>query len=85
MLFAGFHVAFPDLTVTIDEQIADADKVATRKTFRGRHQGPFMGIPATGNTVAFEVIDILTVRDGLVREHRVVLDQLSLLQQLGVR
>jgi len=40
MLFAGMRAAFPDLTVSIDEQIADAEKVATRKTFRGTHQGP---------------------------------------------
>jgi steroid delta-isomerase-like uncharacterized protein len=83
MLFAGLRAAFPDLTVTIEEQIADGEKVATRKTFRGTHQGPFMGIPATGNAVTFEAIDILTLRDGRVREHRVVLDQLTLMQQLG--
>jgi len=83
MVFAGFRAAFPDLTVTIDEQIADSEKVATRKTFRGTHQGPFLGIPPTGRPIAFEVIDILTVRDERIREHRVVIDQLSLMKQLG--
>jgi len=82
-LFAGLHVAFPDLRVTIHEQIAEGNQVVTRKTFEGTHGGPFMGIPATGNRIAFPVIDILTLRDGKIREHRLVLDQLQLLQQLG--
>ncbi|MBV8519800.1 MAG: ester cyclase [Acidobacteria bacterium] len=83
MLFAGLRAAFPDLRITIGEQIADDEKVVTRKTFDGTHRGPFLGVPASGNRVAFEVIDILTVRDDRIREHRVVLDRLSLLQQLG--
>ncbi|HYK05857.1 MAG TPA: ester cyclase [Thermoanaerobaculia bacterium] len=83
MLFAGMKQAFPDLRVIIEEQIADGEKVATRKTFVGTHRAPFLGIDATGNAVRFEVIDILTVRDGKIREHRVVADQLALLRQLG--
>jgi steroid delta-isomerase-like uncharacterized protein len=83
MLFAGLRAAFPDLTVTIDEQIADAEKVATRKTFRGTHHGPFLGVPPTGRSISFEAIDILTVRDDRIREHRVVINQLALMQQLG--
>lgn len=83
MLFAGMRHAFPDLRVTIEEQIADDDKVATRKTFEGTHRAPFLGIEATGRPVRFEVIDILTVRSGKIREHRVVADQLTLLRQLG--
>jgi len=83
MLFAGMRQAFPDLRVTIEEQIADDEKVATRKTFEGTHRGPFLGIAATGNPIRFEVIDILTIRGGKIREHRVVVDQLALMQQLG--
>jgi steroid delta-isomerase-like uncharacterized protein len=83
MLFAAMRHAFPDLRVTIEEQIADDDKVATRKTFEGTHRAPFLGIEATGRLVRFEVIDILTVRGGKIREHRVVADQLTLLRQLG--
>lgn len=82
-LFAGLRAAFPDLRVTIHEQIAEGNQVVTRKTFEGTHGGAFMGIPATGNKIAFTVIDILTLRDGKIREHRLVLDQLHLLQQLG--
>ncbi len=83
MLFAGMKQAFPDLHIDIEEQIADEEKVATRKTFSGTHQGPFLGIAATGNPIRFEVIDILTVREGKIREHRVVADLQTLMQQLG--
>ena len=83
MLFAGMRQAFPDLRITIEEQIADEEKVATRKTFEGTHSAPFLGVAASGNAVRFEVIDILTIRGGKIREHRVVLDQLSLMRQIG--
>ena len=83
MLFAALRAAFPDLRVDISEQIAEEDKVVTRKTFSGTHGGPFLGLPATGSPVHFEVIDILTIRDRKICEHRVVLDKLGLLRQLG--
>jgi len=83
MLFAGLRAAFPDLHVTISEQIAEDHRVATRKTFRGTHQGDFLGVPASGRPVEFEVIDILTFESERISEHRVVLDQLGLLRQLG--
>jgi steroid delta-isomerase-like uncharacterized protein len=83
MLFAALREAFPDLAVDISEQIAEDDKVVTRKTFRGTHGGPFLGVPPTGARVEFEVIDILTLRDRKICEHRVVVDKLGLLRQLG--
>ena len=82
-LFAGLQEGFSNLRIEIAEQLADGDKVATRKRFRGTHSGPFLGIPASGKALDLEVIDILTVRDGKIRDHRVVLDQLTLLRQLG--
>jgi steroid delta-isomerase-like uncharacterized protein len=83
ILFDALRSAFPDLRITISEQIADEHRVVTRKTFNGTHGGSFIGIPASGNRVAFEVVDILALRDGKILEHRVIFDQLSLLQQLG--
>ena len=83
ILFAGLKAGFPDLAVTIDEQVAEGEKVVTRKTFRGTHGGEFLGVPATGRPVAWEVIDILTFRGERIVEHRVILDQLGLMKQLG--
>ena len=80
MVFA----AFPDRHFTIHEQIAEGDTVATRKTFSGTHRDVFMGIPATGKEVTFDLIDIFTVADGKISEHWAVGDFLSLMQQLGV-
>ena len=81
--FTMMFAAFPDMRFTIRQQLAEGDKVMTHKTFQGTHQGPFMGIPATGKQVAFDVIDILTVADGKITEHWTVGDMLSLMQQLG--
>ncbi|HUR82128.1 MAG TPA: ester cyclase [Thermoanaerobaculia bacterium] len=83
ILFGYLRGAFPDLRVTIHEQVAEAEKVVTRKTFEGTHGGEFMGIPSSGRPVSFEVIDILTVRDGRLAEHRVVFDSGAIRQQLS--
>jgi predicted ester cyclase len=61
--------AFPDLRVDVHDQIAEGDKVTTRKTIRGTHQGPLLGIAPTGKQVAIEVIDIIRLRDGQYVEH----------------
>lgn len=82
MLFGYLRSAFPDLQARVQEQIAEGEKVATRKVFEGTHRGEFLGAPPTGRTVTFEVIDILTFREGRIAEHRVILDQASLQRQL---
>lgn len=61
--------ALSDLRVTIHDQIAEDDKVTTRKTISGIHSGTLAGIPATGRDVAIAVIDIVRVRDGKYAEH----------------
>jgi predicted ester cyclase len=61
--------AFPDLHVEIHDQIAEGDKVVTRKTLRGTHRGDFFGVPATNRSVAIEVTDIVRVKDGRYIEH----------------
>ena len=75
--------AFPDLHATIHDQIAEGDKVTTRKAFRGTHRGEFMGIPPTDKKSELLVIDIFRVTDGRLAEHWGTWDNLSLLQQLG--
>ena len=76
--------AFPDSQVTIDDMIAEGDQVVTKKTFSGTHTGDFVGIPATGKRVTLQFVDIMRLRDGKIVEHWNCLDQLSLMQQLGV-
>jgi predicted ester cyclase len=75
--------AFPDFSVKIKLQIAEGDMVATLKTFSGTHKGEFMGIAPTGEHVAFDVFDMLRVRDGRVVEHWNVEDSAGLMKQLG--
>jgi predicted ester cyclase len=63
--------------------VAEDDRVVTRKTFHGTHQGDLFGIPPTDRAVAFDVIDILCVRDGKITDHWNVVDQLGLMRQIG--
>ncbi len=83
-LFTLFRAAFPDGRMTIEQMVAEGDKVATRKTFQGTHQGEFLGIAPTGRQVAISLIDIVRLVDGKLVEHWNVVDNLGLLQQLGV-
>jgi predicted ester cyclase len=61
--------ALPDLIVEIHDQVAEGDKVTTRKTVRGTHRGVLFGIPPTNKPVAIDVIDIVRVKDGRHVEH----------------
>jgi len=61
--------ALSDMRVTIHDQIAEGDKVTTRKTISGLHSGTLMGIAATGRKVSIDVIDIVRVHDGQYLEH----------------
>jgi predicted ester cyclase len=61
--------AFSDLTVEIHDQIAEGDKVTTRKTITGTHTGTLMGIAPTNKLIRIEVIDIVKLRNGKYLEH----------------
>src|SRR6266487_536256 len=76
--------AFPDFHFTIEDAIAEGNKVAVRLTARGTHRGPLGDIPPTGNQVANTAIVIFRITDGKIVERWGVADQLLLLQQLGV-
>ena len=62
-LFKMMLAAFPGFRVEVHELLQDGDKVVARATFSGTHQGEFMGVPASGNPVRWDVIDILEFRD----------------------
>ncbi|HSJ46545.1 MAG TPA: ester cyclase [Euzebyales bacterium] len=75
---------FPDLHLIVEDQITEADRVATRSTVRGTHAGAFLGVAPTGRQVAFEVIDINRIgADGRIVERWAAVDTASLLVQLG--
>jgi predicted ester cyclase len=82
--FDGFRSAFPDFRATILDQVAEGDKVVTRKVFHGTHLGSFQGIPPTGREVEIHLIDIVRVAGGQIVEHWNCVDRLGLLAQLGV-
>ena len=81
--FEAFRAAFPDFHAVIHDQIAEGDKVVTRKVLHGTHRGELMGIAPTGRLVQTEVIDIVRIEGGQIVEHWNVVDRLGLLQQLG--
>jgi steroid delta-isomerase-like uncharacterized protein len=82
-LFAMLRAAFPDLRAEVHDMLVDGDKVVTRKTFHGTHDGEFMGLAPTGTQVAWDVIDIVRHRDGKLVEHWNVVDAYGLMAQLG--
>ncbi|MFL6065890.1 MAG: ester cyclase [Friedmanniella sp.] len=74
--------AFPDATMQIDEQLAERDLVATRKTFRGTHTGELWDLQPTGHHVEWEFLDIFRVRDGKLVEHWTSMDLEALRAQV---
>jgi steroid delta-isomerase-like uncharacterized protein len=82
-MMAAFFTAFPDMHVTVEDLIAEGDKVVSRYTFRGTHQGEIMGVPTTGKVVTLTGIIISRVAGGKVVEDWESVDMLGFLQQLG--
>lgn len=76
--------AFPDLSVTTEDLIAEGDKVVTRYTLRGTHENEFMGIEPTGNEVEIQGISIGKLEHGQVVEGWSNIDVIGMIQQLGV-
>jgi steroid delta-isomerase-like uncharacterized protein len=82
--WAMYLAGIPDLRVTIQELVAEGDKVAVRRSYEGTHRGELLGIPATGKPIQIDGISILRLADGKTAEHWEQLDRLALMQQLGV-
>ncbi len=81
---AMLREAFPDFHITIEDQVADGDRVVTRWTAEGTHLGEFQGISPTGKRGTMTGIDIDRIADGKVVECWTNTDDLGLMQQLGV-
>jgi len=82
--YTMLHRAFPDIHFTIEDQIAERDKVVTHWSAQGTHLGEFNGIPATGKQFKVTGIDIDRIVDGKSVERWTNMDELGLLQQLGI-
>jgi steroid delta-isomerase-like uncharacterized protein len=83
--FQMLLAAFPDFRMDVEDVLASSDKAVARVRVTGTHKGEFMGIPATDKSAAVNLIDITRFGDdGLAHEHWGVVDQLALMQQLGV-
>jgi steroid delta-isomerase-like uncharacterized protein len=79
----ALRAAFPDLQLTVEDIIAEGDKVMVRFTGRGTHKGVFLGIPPTGKAVIWAGINIYRLAGGKVAETWQLSDALGLLRQLG--
>jgi len=82
--FAMTRTAFPDFHSTLEDMIAEGDKVVERFTVRGTHKGEFMGIAPTGKQVEVEGIAIHRLAGGKIVEDWFSMDMLGMMQQLGV-
>ena len=74
---------FPDLSITVEDMVAEGDRVVTFWRARGTHLGPFLRMPPTGKAIEWLVIDIARLRDGHVVEYFPRTDRLLVLQQMG--
>ena len=80
-----WNEAFSDSFYTIEEQLAEGDKVATRVGFRSTHSlGEFMGLPPSGKQITVKGMSIERIKDGQIVERRISYDQMGIMQQLGL-
>ena len=79
-----FSTAFPDGKLTIEDMIAEGDRVMSGVTFRGTQRGPFQGIPSTGRQVTMSGMHECRIANGQIVEAWNMPDMFGLMQQLGV-
>jgi predicted ester cyclase len=78
-----FRQGFPDVVSTIEDLIAEGDKVAARWRARATHHGEYMGVPPTGKEVEFTGISVYRIEGGKIAESWSVEDELGLMRQIG--
>jgi predicted ester cyclase len=78
-----FRSAFPDVHLSVEDQVAEGDKMVTRWIASGTHQGDLMGIASTGNRVSFVGITINRFEGGKVAEEWQIFGALGMMQQIG--
>lgn len=82
-IIAMMRGGFPDIQWTLDELICEESKVAARFIMRGTHQGDFMGVAPTGNTIAVQALNIYHLSDGKIVKEYGQPDMMSLMHQIG--
>ena len=83
-LIAMFRSAFPDLHCTVEDEISAGDKVAAHWTMRGTHKGAFLGNLPTNRPIVVQGISFARTENGRIAEDWTLIDQMSILQQLGI-
>ena len=83
-VFSMYRTAFPDFRLSVEDLVAEDDKVVARWVTHGTHQGELMGIPPTGKPVTVAGIDVFRLAGGKIAEHWAEFDMLGMMQQLGV-
>ncbi len=81
---AAFHAAFPDLTVTVAEQMSDGERVMTRVTFRGTQSGDLLGLAPTGKRIDLTMVEGHTWKDGQIADLWNTFHPVLILAQLGL-
>jgi predicted ester cyclase len=81
---AGWRAGFEDIHCEVGDVVESGDDIAWSVRAAGTHTGEFMSIPATGRRVEFDSLNVGTFRDGLAYRHKVVMDLLAVMIQLGV-
>jgi steroid delta-isomerase-like uncharacterized protein len=80
---AAARTAFPDMQGTVEDVVAEGDRVAARMTWRGTHRGEFLGVEGTGRSVTFEAFHLVRFSDGLAAEWWGTADLLGALDQIS--
>jgi steroid delta-isomerase-like uncharacterized protein len=83
-MIGQMRTAFPDIHWVMNEMVAEDDKVVSRFTWSGTHRGEFLGIPATGRVVKVNGVVIDRLAAGKMADSRILMDTMSMMQQLGV-
>ena len=83
-LIAMYRSAFPDLRFSVEDMVAEDDKVATRLGISATHKGELLGIPPTENQLSFTAMELYRLAEGKIDEQWVNVDTLGMMQQLGV-
>ena len=79
----GFLSAFPDLQHTVEEMIADGDRVAVKFSAHGTHTGQWLGVAPAGKVVQYSGVTWARISDGKIAEHRTEWDKAGLMEQIG--